>query len=199
MGGKIPILFISGWIGTPNHFIVLENRLKIDGWAVFSLDLSHHSLDDLEKAAEEVQHKIEDIKQKTKNSYVDLICHSIAGLVARHYIKYLGGINSVKHYISLGTPHYGTSVNFLGEGKNMKAIKPDSGFLAQLNQPQETTGTIFYTAIWSSTDEAVKPVENAAFKNENAYVQNRKVKQIAHLDLPTQVDPYKFVKEGLLK
>lgn len=196
---KKPILFITGWVGTPNHFIVLENRLKIDGWNVFTLNLKHHDVNDLEKAAEEIQHTVEDIKIKTNATHVDLLCHSIAGLVARYYIKFLGGINSVKHYVSLGTPHYGTTINFLGDGKNLEHLQPNSGFLDQLNLPVETTGTIYYTAIWSSADEAIQPVENAKFKTESSYVQNCEVKGLSHLELLTHVDAYTFVKEGLLK
>ena len=195
-GERNPVLLVTGWVGSPNHFAVLENRLKIDRWQVFTLNLKHIDVEDMEKAAAEVQHKIEDIRIQTK-SKVDVVCYSVAGLVVRYYLKFMGGINAVQRYVSVGTPHYGTTVMFLLA--DLDHLLPGSGFLEQLNTPVETTGNIHYTAVWSSVDEIVQPVENGKFKVESGLVQNREVKNLMHLALVTHVDSYKFVKEGLLK
>ena len=194
---KNPILLVAGWVGTANHCSVLESRLKIDGYPVFMLSLDQHSRGDLEKAAEDVQHKIEDIKLKTKKLNVDIIAHGVAGLVVRYYLKFMGGVNSVKRCITLGCPHYGTTVMFLLD--DLDPISPDSGFLNSLNLPDELTGSVYYTSIWSTEDEIIRPVENGQLKTESDYIQNRKIENINHLALLTNVNAYKFVKEGLLK
>ncbi|MHA1129297.1 MAG: esterase/lipase family protein [Candidatus Helarchaeota archaeon] len=192
---KNPILLVAGWVGTPNHFSVLESRLKIDGYQVFMLNLAPHSIGGLEKAAEDVQHTIENIKLKTSQPFIDLITHGAAGLVGRYYIKFMGGINSIKRCITLGCPHYGTTVMFLVDDLN--SITPDSGFLNSLNLPDEITGSVQYTSIWSTEDEIIRPVENARLKTESVYIQNRKIENINHLALLTNVNAYKYVKESL--
>jgi triacylglycerol esterase/lipase EstA (alpha/beta hydrolase family) len=39
---------------------------------------------------------------------VVLICHSMGGLVARHYLEVLGGYKDAKALITFGTPHRGS-------------------------------------------------------------------------------------------
>ena len=95
-----------------------------------------------------------------------------------------------------GCPHYGTTVMFLLD--NLDPVSPESGFLNSLNRPNELIGSVYYTSIWSTEDEITRPVENGQLKTESKYIQNRKIENINHLALLTNVNAYKFVKEGLL-
>src|SRR3989344_1529807 len=56
--------------------------------------------------------KIESIIQQTGSEKVDIIAHSMGGLVARNYISNEGQAQKVRKLIDLGTPHLG-SVDFL--------------------------------------------------------------------------------------
>jgi pimeloyl-ACP methyl ester carboxylesterase len=51
--------------------------------------------------------KIESIKQQTGSSKVDIVAHSMGGLVARNYIADAGRAGKVKRLFVLGTPHLG--------------------------------------------------------------------------------------------
>lgn len=56
--------------------------------------------------------KIESIKEQTGSAKVDIIAHSMGGLVARNYIADLAKAQNVRKLFTLGTPHLG-SVKFL--------------------------------------------------------------------------------------
>jgi len=67
-----------------------------------------------------LKQKIQDVKNETKISKVDLVAHSMGGLVARYYIEEPGYQDDVDQLITLGTPHKGAPESYLkweaGEG-----------------------------------------------------------------------------------
>ena len=70
--------------------------------------------------AEDLKIKIQDVMDKTKVSRVDLVAHSMGGLVARQYIESSNYQNNIDQLITLGTPHQGAPKTYLkweaGEG-----------------------------------------------------------------------------------
>jgi len=74
-----------------------------------------------ETTAGYLETKIDEITNATKISKVDLVAHSMGGLVARSYIE-MGGYErkNVDQLITLGTPHHGSPLAYLyweaGEG-----------------------------------------------------------------------------------
>ncbi|MFA4941557.1 MAG: alpha/beta fold hydrolase [Patescibacteria group bacterium] len=79
--------------------------------------------------------KIEKIKLQTGAQKVNIIAHSMGGLVAKNYIKHYGS-DSVNKFIDIGTPHLGApealkilmygddlDFNYLGIGLNSERIK----------------------------------------------------------------------------
>lgn len=71
--------------------------------------------------ADDLKIKIQDVKNKTKISKVDLAAHSMGGLIARNYIENPNGYqNDVDQMVTLGTPHKGSPEVYLrweaGEG-----------------------------------------------------------------------------------
>ncbi|MDP1833388.1 MAG: alpha/beta fold hydrolase [Candidatus Moranbacteria bacterium] len=71
-------------------------------------------------SAQKLQTKIEAIRKQTKISKVDVVAHSMGGLVARAYIEGDDYGNDVDKMITLGTPHHGSPESYLkweaGEG-----------------------------------------------------------------------------------
>lgn len=57
--------------------------------------------------------RIEEIKVAAKWPKVDIVAHSMGGLVAREYIEVLGGGENVDQLITLGTPHNGAPQSYL--------------------------------------------------------------------------------------
>lgn len=57
--------------------------------------------------------KIEEIKTKTNWPKVDIVAHSMGGLVAREYIETLNGGSGVDQLITLGTPQNGSPKSYM--------------------------------------------------------------------------------------
>ncbi len=78
---------------------------------------------DNETSAHSLQGKVEDVQQSSGVSRVDLVAHSMGGLVARAYIEAVGGAlynDTVDQLVTLGTPNSGSPEAYLkweaGEG-----------------------------------------------------------------------------------
>ena len=78
-----------------------------------------------EDTADLLKQKIQDVINETKVSKVDLLAHSMGGLVARAYIEDLDNQNNIDQLVTIGTPHGGAPESYLsweaGElGANLK-------------------------------------------------------------------------------
>jgi pimeloyl-ACP methyl ester carboxylesterase len=85
---------------------------------------------------------------------VDLIGHSMGGIVARYYVCLGAGAQRVRNLITLGSPHNGTDVSLFGIGAAKKELSPGSALIERLRAtplPRTTAAT----AIWSLGDALV--------------------------------------------
>ncbi len=70
---------------------------------------------DITHTAPLLDQKIQEIKQQTGSEKVDIVAHSMGGLVARNYIADASKAQNVRKLFSIGTPH-------LGAVKSLKAL-----------------------------------------------------------------------------
>lgn len=129
-----PTVVIPGIMGSfeVGGNLVLDPILKIYGNLVNSLDQNGYqeNINLFEFpyewrnsnviTADLLKQKIQEIKSQTKVSRVDLVAHSMGGLIARQYIEGDDYQNDVDQLITLGTPHRGSPKSYLkweaGEG-----------------------------------------------------------------------------------
>ena len=64
---------------------------------------------DISLTSSSLDQKVEDIKTQTGAEKVDIVTHSMGGLVARNYISNPDKANKVSKLITLGTPHLGST------------------------------------------------------------------------------------------
>lgn len=112
------VLLLHGFMQTRNVWEILEDRLRYDGYGVFSFDLggllSTFNSERPAQLAEHISEKIERICARTGLQRFHVVGHSKGGLIARDYIQRHGGHRRVKSLITLGTPHHGTPTAALG-------------------------------------------------------------------------------------
>lgn len=115
--------------------------------------------------ADELGTQIEDLSDTYEDS-VNIIAHSMGGLDARYYIEEKDGDEHVDTLVTVGTPHRGTTMSYLGlHTGGGQAMRPGSGFLETLNDDglaEETT----YVALWTENDEVIRPPTNAKLPSE---------------------------------
>jgi pimeloyl-ACP methyl ester carboxylesterase len=94
---------------------------------------------DICESAAFIARKIESIAAQTPLHRVDIVGHSMGGLVGLYYLKRLGGRRRVRRLVMLGTPTSGTWSALFGLamapfGRASLQLLPDSAFLRDLEQ-----------------------------------------------------------------
>lgn len=73
------------------------------------------------------------IDANIKGGRVDIIAHSLGGLIARVYVQQLGGARRVDRLITLGTPHRGTYAAMFVPSAFVRQLAPDGPFIRHLD------------------------------------------------------------------
>lgn len=174
---KNPVFLVHGYIDTTTTpwWKILEWRLKNAGYEesmihktnLAGLPVPGLAFNSPRGYAKKIAEEIEKVREQHNGKKVDIIAHSMGGLVSRWYIEKLNGKESVSKLITLGTPHYGTYIAYLGyitpAGREMV---PGSTFIRELNEdplPDEVS----YTAVRGSLDPLIIPTENAKLGGAN--------------------------------
>lgn len=160
---------------------------------------------------------IEIVKQRTNKPKVDIIAHSMGGLVARRYIQIFGG-DDIDKLIMISTPNKGISgsassyCGIIGENKECTDMKENSIFLSKLNDPSsQQTKVKQYIMIGQGCDtdgkdgDGVVAVENVRIDNSNLFYINGSCKgffgKVLHteiLNVDEYTETYQTVKKILM-
>ena len=112
--------------------------------------------DSISTYARRLEHLIDLIKYRTGRNKVNIVAHSMGGLVAREYIKDNKENSDVHKLIMIGTPNHGiygqvdTFCTVPGADKECAQMKADSDFINSLNEGDKTPGDVEYYTIAGS-------------------------------------------------
>ncbi len=161
-GDETPVLMIHGYFQNASNYWLMKTCLRRDGWShLYTLTLSP-PWSSITVLSQQVKTKIDEIMDKTGAKRVDIVAHSMGGLVSRYYIKKLMGDKNVSRLITLASPLAGTYTAYLGIGTCAREMCPGSKFLKELDFRPEEFPQLFQTAIYSDLDELVIPHHSAA-------------------------------------
>ncbi|HEX3901686.1 MAG TPA: alpha/beta fold hydrolase [Polyangia bacterium] len=138
--GQPPVLLIHGYLATRGSLHLLERHLADRGHIVISYPLGFPvNLGDIRDSAGLIARKVESIVAQTGVTEIDVVGHSLGGLVGLYYLKRLGGRHRVRRLIMLGTPAQGTWSALLGLvtaplGRASLQLLPGSPFLRELGE-----------------------------------------------------------------
>ncbi|MER5435627.1 alpha/beta fold hydrolase [Streptomyces sp. NPDC002588] len=179
-----PVVLLHGFIDNRSVFVLLRRSLAQHGrHRVESLNYSPLTCD-IRTAAELLGKHIEEICARTGSSRVDVVGHSLGGLIARYYVQRLGGDVRVRTLVTLGTPHSGTRVAPLANAHPIvRQMRPGSEVLEELSRPAPGCRTRF-VSFWSDLDHLMVPLETACIDHPDLLAQNVRVTGIGHLALP---------------
>ncbi|MCX5236860.1 alpha/beta fold hydrolase [Streptomyces prunicolor] len=181
---KPPVVLLHGFIDNRSVFVLLRRSLAQHGRRqVESLNYSPLTCD-IRTAAELLGRHIEEICERTGSREVDIVGHSLGGLIARYYVQRLGGDLRVRTLVTLGTPHSGTAVAPLANAHPIvRQMRPDSAVIEELTRPAPGCRTHF-VSFWSDLDHLMEPLETACIDHPDLIAQNVQVSGIGHLALP---------------
>ncbi|MEV6478721.1 alpha/beta fold hydrolase [Streptomyces sp. NPDC051576] len=179
-----PVVLLHGFIDNRSVFVLLRRSLAEHGRRqVESLNYSPLTCD-IRTAAELLGRHIEEICERTGSREVDIVGHSLGGLIARYYVQRLGGDLRVRTLVTLGTPHSGTAVVPLANAHPIvRQMRPGSPVIEELTRPAPGCRTHF-VSFWSDLDHLMDPLETACITHPDLITQNVQVSGIGHLALP---------------
>jgi len=203
------VLLLHGFFQTRQVWKVMEDRLRADGYGVFSFDLggllwrlNNRSIDE---QARMISDKLDGICERYELDRFHIVGHSMGGLIARTYVQQYGGDRRVKSLVTLGTPHRGTPTAAVGVwlmaggilSSNPWEMIPYSRFMRGLNR-DISPAHIPITSVFSTADLLCPPrFGRLSPKTGEDHLSNRQVKGIGHTALTHDPGVYVIVRRAL--
>jgi len=138
-----PVILLQGFLGTSGVLEPLDRFLQQKKRNVIILDLGIVNIRDIRESANRLVFEIERVMDLYSKSHgfkeIDIVAHSMGGLIAYYYVKKLGGHRCVRKLITMGTPFRGTwaalvgSILFGAFSKGVRQMLPGSKFLKDLH------------------------------------------------------------------
>ncbi|MDX3094125.1 alpha/beta fold hydrolase [Streptomyces sp. ME01-24h] len=193
-----PVLLLHGFVDNRSVFAMLRRSLRRHGWPhVQALNYSPLTCD-IRTAAALLGRHVEQICEQTGHRRVDIVGHSLGGLIARYYTQRLGGDTRVRTVVTLGTPHAGTrAAPLLNPHPIVRQMRPNSDLIEELAKPAPGCRTRF-VAFWSDLDELMSPVEAARLDHPDLIARNVHVAGVGHLTMPVHAAIAAGVRQALL-
>lgn len=129
--GPRPVIVLHGYAMNRANFLPLAYRLARAGLGPI-VGFEYWTLGRTAAAARQLQWFVEHVQNMTGAPQVDVIGHSMGGVVGRYYVQLLGGDGAVANLITLGSPHLGTDVSEFGIGHPTRELLVGSKLVTRL-------------------------------------------------------------------
>jgi triacylglycerol lipase len=183
LAAHVPVVLVHGLVDNRSIFTVMRRALRRRGFAsVCSWNYSPLQRD-VESAAAALGRHIEHICRETGHERVQVVGHSLGGLVARYLVQRLDGDRHVETLITLGTPHGGSRWARVGPTPLIRQLRPGSPLLQELALPAPGCRTRV-TAVYSDFDQMVVPFSAGRCDHPDLQARNVLVRGIGHMSLP---------------
>lgn len=163
-----PVLLVPGYGGSTGGLTRLAAALIAAGRDAHVVSLPDDGVGDLTAAARALGRAADAALTRTGRPSVDVIGYSAGGVVVRLWVRSYGGDSVARRVITLGSPHHGTDL--AGAAGSLlpgacppacQQLEPDSTFLADLNDGDETPRGPTFVSIWTTHDDVVVPPSSA--------------------------------------
>lgn len=157
-----PVLLLHGYGMNSMTWVWLASALRRRGLGPL-YTATYFSPQALEQSAAHLGQVVDEILRREGAERVDIIAHSLGGLVSRYFIERLGG--RVANLITLGTPHQGTLLSRFGLGPVALQLRPGCALLVSPVTPPQG---VRYLSIYSTADQMVIPSDSARILPDEA-------------------------------
>jgi len=151
--GPRPVIVLHGYAMNRANYLPLAYRMSRAGLGpIFGFE--YWTLGRIAAGARQLGWFIDEVRAATGSDQVDVIGHSMGGVVARYYVTFAGGDGVVKNLVTLGSPHGGTDVSAIGIGHPARELFVGSKLVTRLAAAPAPPRTRV-TVIWSHADALV--------------------------------------------
>jgi triacylglycerol lipase len=172
-----PVLFVHGLLHNTAAFTWIKQRMAIEGWSQFGAASLRTTRRTIAEMAEELAETIAQLKHKYSAPEVDIVAHSMGGIVARYALQVLGEEKHVRKLVTLGSPHQGTWLSKYGFLRSLKDLQKHSEVMRVLKE-QPVPSRTQVISIHGSLDIVVWP-QNAHWEG----VRNVPLRGVGHAGL----------------
>ena len=162
---KRPVILLHGLFHNRAVWFLMKQRLEQCGFPVVTVNLPPFEM--VETLARKIAETVEETLVTYDAEQVDIVGHSMGGLLARYYIEFMGGDKRVSHCVLLGTPNAGSKLAPFALSPMGRDLMPGSDFLTELNAAP-LSPKVNYLTIFSHHDNLVIPAESAELPGAEA-------------------------------
>lgn len=161
LSALLPVLLIHGIKDDAAKMEPLARHLRAEGREVRTMSLrpswGQKGLDELAEQLAAEADRVFPAGQK-----FDLVAFSMGGLVSRYYLQRLGGLDRVRRFVTISTPHRGTALAHLIPNPGCRQMRPGSDFLRDLERDASELKRVGFTSLWTPLDLIILPARSSA-------------------------------------
>jgi pimeloyl-ACP methyl ester carboxylesterase len=159
---RVPVIFVHGLYHNRTAWFFYLRWFRKWGWQHLSAITLRGKLRSIKDYEQMLAVEVERVLAETGSRQVDLVGHSMGGLIIRCYLADDSAEGKVRRVVTLGSPHAGSKLAVFGLGKAVKEMRPGSSLLESLNRadPQVPQNGLLY-AVYTITDNMVLPNDSA--------------------------------------
>jgi triacylglycerol lipase len=147
------IVLVHGYLANRSSMLPVAAYLKLHGLGAL-LSFEYDTSRGIEHAARALQ---QFLRRHVRGGRIDLVCHSLGGVVARCYLQELGGARRVDRCITLSSPHRGTYGAYWVASRVGRELRPDSTLMRRLADSSPAAARVRFTSIVAGSDNIVFP------------------------------------------
>lgn len=135
-GETRPVVLVHGWSLNRASMAMLAARLRKDGRDAYTINYMSMRADTDAKAAA-IAEMLGDIARRSGAERVDVVAHSLGGVVTRAAARWHGADKVIGNVVTLGSPHRGTALAILLRSFGLVQLRPESRFLSRLLEAEQ--------------------------------------------------------------
>jgi triacylglycerol lipase len=169
-GNGTPIVLLHGYAQNRVGFLYLARALRRSGLGPIYAH-NYFWLRDIPSLAMGLGRFVDSVRSETGCRRVDLVCHSMGGLVAAHYLAHEGGADRVRRCVTIATPHKGVAYRGPIFGRAAKVLRAGHGI--------DKLPALPWLSLYSTHDNVVHPPSTSQLEGD--LVENMAVGAAGHL------------------
>jgi pimeloyl-ACP methyl ester carboxylesterase len=181
------VVLVHGYLANRSTLLPLAGYLRWRGFRQV-LSFNYRSSEGVERGAIALR---DHLRRHVRGGRIDLVCHSLGGLVARVYLQQLGGARRVDHCITLATPHQGTYNSYWVASRVGRDLRPDSLLLARLEASRRQASPVRFLSVVAGSDNLVVP------RVFSAHEEVVRIAEVGHVGLLFSPRVFRMVADRL--
>jgi pimeloyl-ACP methyl ester carboxylesterase len=165
----LPIVLVHGLGGNRGAWLPFRLFLRINGHRrIYAFGYEEGTV---EEHAGDLKDFVDGVLRRTGEAQVDIVAHSLGGIIARYAIQRLGMSVAVRTLVTLAAPHQGTYAARYANTTLTRSLRPESDLIRDLNADDLESCPMRFFSIFSNRDVYVVPAERMTHPAaENVFV-----------------------------